>query len=315
MKKIITEEMRYRQRLCEYALKHGVTKAAKKYQTYRQFVYRQLEKYDGTVRSLALRSRKPLVSPKAHTEPELKLIRQMLKRNGKYGLAEVYVRCRSKGYRRCFESMCRQIRKYNYRKTKRYRKSYTRYEGMDGKFPGDKVQIDIKYVPLECIRFPTYHNKYYQITAIDEYSRKRHLKIVREKSSYETATFLKELEKKFGFSIHTIQVDNGKEFIHHEDETNSISMFEAVAMELGMHLRHTRPYSPWQNGKVERSHREDGKILYNGTIFRSEKELIDKVAKHERRYNKTAKRVLNFLSPDAMVKEYFSSECNKCLAT
>ena len=315
MKKIITEEMRYRQRLCEYALKHGVTKAAKKYQTYRQFVYRQLEKYDGTVRSLALRSRRPLSSPNAHTEPELRLIRQMLKRNGKYGLAEVYVRCRSKGYIRCFESMCRQIRKYNYKSTKIYRKSYTRYEGMDGKFPGDKVQIDIKYVPLECIRFPTYHNKYYQITAIDEYSRKRHLKIVREKSSYETATFLKELEKKFGFSIHTIQVDNGKEFIHHEDETNSISMFEAVAMELGMQLRHTRPYSPWQNGKVERSHREDGKILYNGTIFRSEKELIDKVAKHERRYNKTAKRVLNFLSPDAMVKEYFSSECNKCLAT
>ena len=186
---------------------------------------------------------------------------------------------------------------------------------MDGKFPGDKVQIDIKYVPLECIRFPTYHNKYYQITAIDEYSRKRHLKIVREKSSYETATFLKELEKKFGFSIHTIQVDNGKEFIHDENMTDSISMFEAVAIDLGMQLKHTRPYSPWQNGKVERSHREDGKILYNGTIFRSEKELIEKVAKHERRYNKTAKRVLNFLSPDAMVKEYFSSECNKCLAT
>ncbi|MBR6332213.1 MAG: hypothetical protein IKR78_03670 [Dehalococcoidales bacterium] len=49
---------------------------------------------------------------------------------------------------------------------------------------------------------------------------------------------------------------------------------------------------------MERSHREDGRILYNKTVFRSEKELIDKVAKHERRYNKTAKRVLNFLSPD-----------------
>ena len=32
---IITEEMRYRQRLCEYALKHGVTRAARKYQTNR----------------------------------------------------------------------------------------------------------------------------------------------------------------------------------------------------------------------------------------------------------------------------------------
>lgn len=51
--KSITEEMRFRQRLCEYALKHGVTKAARRYHTNRQFVYRQLEKYDGSVRSLA----------------------------------------------------------------------------------------------------------------------------------------------------------------------------------------------------------------------------------------------------------------------
>ena len=72
--KSITEEMRFRQRLCEYALKHGVTKAARRYHTNRQFVYRQLEKYDGSVRSLALRSRKPQHSPNAHTEEELKLI-------------------------------------------------------------------------------------------------------------------------------------------------------------------------------------------------------------------------------------------------
>ena len=108
---IITEEMRYRQRLCEYALKHGVTRAARKYQTNRQFVYRQLEKYDGSVRSLALKSRKPKSSPTAHTEEELSLIRRMLRRNGTYGLAEVYVSCRKRGYQRSFESMCRQIRK------------------------------------------------------------------------------------------------------------------------------------------------------------------------------------------------------------
>ena len=34
---IVTEEMKYRQRLCEYAIKHGVTKAARRYHTYRQF--------------------------------------------------------------------------------------------------------------------------------------------------------------------------------------------------------------------------------------------------------------------------------------
>ena len=116
--KSITEEMRYRRRLCEYAIKYGVTKAARRYHTNRQFVYRQLKKYDGSVRSLAMRSRKPHRSPNAHTEEELSLIKRILKRNGSYGPAEVYVRCRSKGYNKNFGSMCRQIRSKGYRKPK-----------------------------------------------------------------------------------------------------------------------------------------------------------------------------------------------------
>ncbi len=311
--KIITEEMRYRQHLCEYALKHGVTKAARRYHTYRQFVYRQLEKYNGDVRSLALRSRKPHRSPNAHTEEELGLIRRMLKRNGVYGLAEVYVRCRSLGYSRSFESMCRQIRKRGYRKPAIRKKSYTRYARLDGEYPGDKVQIDIKYVPDECIRFPTYGDRYYQITAIDEFSRKRVLKIVKEKSTYETAKYVKTLEEKMGFPIKTIQVDNGPEFVNDDEITDKESAFETVVKKLCIQLRRIRPYSPWQNGKVERSHREDEKILYKRKVFTSEKELKQQVAKHERRYNKTAKTSLNFKNPNQIVEEYFS-KCNICLA-
>lgn len=62
--------MKYRQRVYEYALKHGVTKAARRYHTYRQFVYRPLEKCNGSVRSLALRSRKPQHSPNAYKDSE-----------------------------------------------------------------------------------------------------------------------------------------------------------------------------------------------------------------------------------------------------
>lgn len=310
--KSITEEMKYRQRLCEYALKYGVTKAARRYHTYRQFVYRQLEKYDGTVQSLALRSRRPHTSPNSHTDDELKLIKRMLKRNGIYGLAEVYVRCQSKGYTRSFGSMCRQIRKNRYRKPAIRRKSYTKYIRMDGRFPGEKVQVDIKYVPDECIRFQSYGCRYYQITAIDEYSRKRTLEIVKEKSTYETTKFIKQLESRMGFRIKSIQVDNGSEFVNDGDRTSKESAFEKSSKSFEMQLRRTRPYSPWQNGKVERSHREDGKILYGRKVFTSEKELRKQVSKHEARYNNTAKTVLNFRSPNEIVEEYFL-KCNKCL--
>ena len=71
-------------------------------------------------------------------------------------------------------------------------------------------------------------------------------------------------------------------------------------------------YSPWQNGKVERSHREDGKILYKRKIFTSEAELKKQVQKHEDRYNRTAKTSLDFKSPNQVVEEYFS-KCNICL--
>ncbi|WP_235808619.1 hypothetical protein [Megasphaera hutchinsoni] len=109
--------------------------------------------------------------------------------------------------------MCRQIRKKGYKKPIIRRKSYSKYERMDGKYAGDKVPIDIKYVTDECICFPSYGNRYYQITGIDEYSRERVLKIVKEKSTYETGKYLMELEEKMGFPIRMIQVDNGYEFV------------------------------------------------------------------------------------------------------
>ena len=109
--KIITEEMRFRKRLCEFALKYGVTKAAKRYHTNRQFVYRQLEKYDGTLRSLALQSRKPHSHPNTHTKEELTLIKQIYSRYSCDGLAEVYVQLRKRGYKRSYGSMLKQIKK------------------------------------------------------------------------------------------------------------------------------------------------------------------------------------------------------------
>ena len=72
---------------------------------------------------MALKSRRPKNSPSAHTETELDLIKRMLKRNGNYGLAEVYVKGQRQGYSRSFESMCRQIRQREYKKVQKRRKS------------------------------------------------------------------------------------------------------------------------------------------------------------------------------------------------
>ncbi len=69
----ITQTMRFRQSLIEYSLKHGVTKAAIKYETNRQYIYRWSRRYDGTLQSLANKSHRPESHPNQHTEEELKL--------------------------------------------------------------------------------------------------------------------------------------------------------------------------------------------------------------------------------------------------
>ena len=103
----------------------------------------------------------------------------------------------------------------------------------------------------------------------------------------------------------TIQVDNGYEFVNDERRTYRKGAFEKVVKALGTGLRRTRSYSPWQNGKVERSHKEDGKVLYNCKVFTSEKELIKQVKKYEKKYNNTAKTVLKFESSNQVVSDIF----------
>ena len=53
MSNSITQNMRYRQSLISYALKHGVSSAAGKYNRCRSYIYYWLKRYDGTIESLA----------------------------------------------------------------------------------------------------------------------------------------------------------------------------------------------------------------------------------------------------------------------
>ena len=48
----ITQDMRFRLSLIHYAQKYGVTKAAVKYKTNRQYIYRWMRRFDGSIESL-----------------------------------------------------------------------------------------------------------------------------------------------------------------------------------------------------------------------------------------------------------------------
>ena len=94
----ITQTMRYRQSLIQYAQKHGVTKAAIRYHTNRQYIYRWLKRYDGTLQSLTDRSHRPHSHPNQHTPEEIKLILDMLGLDKNTGLVVFGVKRRQRGY-------------------------------------------------------------------------------------------------------------------------------------------------------------------------------------------------------------------------
>lgn len=304
MRIIITEEMRFRQKVVEYAIKHkNNAKAARRYDTSRQQVQRWRKKYNGTVESLANKSRRPHSHPNEHTQKEIELISKKYQYHKHEGLGQVYRKCKESGYKISYGSMCKQIRKQkNYEKAKRISYPKSKYKALKGTYPGEYVEIDVKYVPNECIGFKSNYERYYQITAIDLYSRKRVLKLVKENNTYETTRMLKTLEKEIGFKVKVVQTDNGREFCNDREEKKSA--FEKELEKLGIEYKRTRPYSPWQNGVVERSHKMDNEIFYSKRRFRSEKEMYKAFQRYSVRTNNISRKVLGFKTPNEMVEEY-----------
>ena len=106
----VTQTMLYRQSLIKYSQKYGVTKAAIRYKANRQYIYRWLKRYDGTVQSLADKSHRPHHHPNEHTPEELKLTADMRKRNSNAGLVVFWVKLRQRGYTRSITGLYRLLR-------------------------------------------------------------------------------------------------------------------------------------------------------------------------------------------------------------
>lgn len=173
MKTIITEEMRYRERVVQYAIKSNNAVAARRYHTSRQQVQRWRKKYDGTTASLSNKSTRPHSHPNQHTKEEIELVKRMHRRYSFEGLAQVYRSLIDAGYARTYQSMQKQLRKLRLKQPEKKKYPKSKYKTIKGEYPGEYVEVDVKYVPLECIGFSSSHARYYQITAIDLYSRKK----------------------------------------------------------------------------------------------------------------------------------------------
>ena len=166
-------------------------------------------------------------------------------------------------------------------------------------YPGQRVQIDVKFVPAACLVGDAKGKKFYQYTFIDEYSRFRYLEAFEEHSTYSSTVFLKHCAEKFPYKIECVQTDNGSEFTNrlNPNGTDRITLFEKTCLDLGIRHKLIKPFTPRHNGKVERSHRKDNEEFYSSHSFYSFQDFQNQLAVRQRQYNCFPMRPLLWQSP------------------
>ena len=83
-------------------------------------------------------------------------------------------------------------------------------------------------------------------------------------------------------------------------------MFEKKLKELGIKYKNIEPYTPKQNGKVERSHRKDQERFYYGRKFYSLEDLRNQGRHWLKEYNNFPMKPLKWMSPREYLKQYKS---------
>lgn len=290
-----------RKRICDYAIKHGKMKAHEMYGVSRPSIDRWLKRYDGTKESLVEYSRAPKHHPNESSPEEIKLICDMWVKNKEFGVDYIYGKLkREYGYTRCRETVYNVLRRVGLRykppKKKRNRAN-KKYHG--AVIPGEKLQMDVKYVPTECLNEKQRANgeKYYQWTIIDEATSMRFLYWYDSKDAENTVDFVKRARKYFPFEIKKIQTDNGTEFTNRFANTNALSAIDKYLIKENIEHQLIRPATPWHNGRVERSHRTDDKFFYSRLGFYSLEDLNNQGKVWRRKYQNMYQRKYNYLSP------------------
>lgn len=300
---IITSSAHFRQRVVKKSYKIGVTEAAKYYHISRNAIYEWRAKYDGTVKSLRDKSHRPHHHPNEHTPEEKEMI---LRRYPRYkdDKIRLWDSLQKSGYTRNYYSMLRVIRKWVEpeieRRSKRKAQEYKR-----AMYPGQKIQVDVKFVPSNCI---TDGKKYYQYTAVDECSRWTYRYMYDEHSTYSSTDFLKRLINAFPAPIREIQTDNGREFTKAllTNDPNDLSLFEHYLQDNDILYHRIRVATPRHNGKVERQHREDQKRFYNKMKMYNLHDGIKQLERYNRLSNDTPKVCLGFKTPNEVMAEYLA---------
>ena len=299
----IAQDSQYRQRMITYSEHHGVEETANRYHVCRKTVWKWSKRWDGTAKSLEEKSRRPKSSPRKQKPWEIELVKRMRKKYGE-DLLLGYQKAREKGYKRsygCFKRTAEKEIPMKKKAPKRKNKPYQR-----ASYPGQKVQIDVKYVPSYCVADG---RKYYQYTAKDECTRWTYREMYEEHSTYSSQQFLLSLVEHAPFMIREVQTDNGSEFTKRlmSNDPNDKTLFEQELERMGIIYHRIRPATPRHNGKVERQHRIDEMRFYRHMRMYSLEDGRRQLARYQRQSNNNIMTCLGMRSPNQVLQLYLDA--------
>ena len=307
----ITQEAYKRQAVVKTAQRKGKTYASRMYGVSLSSVKRWCRRYDGSWQSLKEKSHRPNSHPRQHTAREEEMIREAVRQSYfRYGWEGAYMAAKEDGYSRSYSGFIYAAKRLGLcggkQEKPNIRKSDRRYPEI--LVPGEKVQVDVKEVPYNCLKGAARRDgkHLYQWTAIDECTRIRFVYGFEEHTPENSVKFFKMLQKIFPFKIQTIQTDNGTEFTYKYISDTELCPFDIALKNAGVQHRLIPPRTPWHNGKVERSHRNDQRYFYNWEKFASVEDLNRKLKDHLRWSNRKPMRTLGGKSPLDLLREKLS---------
>ena len=298
----LTQDAHWRQQMMLYCEGHGLTQTSLRYRVSRKCVWKWRGRWDGTWRSLVDRSRRPHNSPRRQSPFEEDQVRRYGKKY-RDDLLLGYQKAREKAYTRSYCCFKRTVNKLLGKPAPRKKKPYKPKEYQRADYPGQKLQLDVKYVPTYCV---SDGRKYYQFTAKDECSRWTFREMYEEHSTYSARDFLEKLVRRCPFPIRAIQTDNGTEFTNALLVTKSKhkTLFEQALLDMGIAYHRIRIATPRHNGKVERQHRTDELRFYSKMRMYGLEDGRVQLKRYQAQSNDYIMTCLGMRSPNEVLSKY-----------
>ena len=289
--------------VCAVCRKYGVSRSVFYYWKKRINLSSSNGKHQTSIQNrLIAYSRKPQTNPREFSKETIKLILKLRKRT-KRGAEYIWFILRDNYSTYVSVTGVYKVLKRNglIQQRRHKQKANKTYEAPKY-LPGEKVQIDVKYVKLKdtlAKKTGKKHRWVYQYTAIDVATGIKCKMIYENQDPRSSIDFLTRVRLFYPFPIKIIQTDNGQEFtwrlrLHiYKDHP-----FALQCKIYGYRHNLIPPAYPRGNSHVERTHRIDEEEVYRGRTFTSLAQLHKMNLKNLKYFNeKRPQKTKHFLTP------------------